>query len=50
MVDFDKRIKSITHDTLDEYEYAASVCALCRLFYMTRDKSSARLVLQNYLA
>ncbi len=49
MVDIDKRIKQTTREILDEYEYYASVCLLCRLYSILQDKNSARITIQNFL-
>ena len=49
MVNFDKKIKNSSLDEYDEFEYAASVCALCRSYLLISDKDNARIVLQNYL-
>ena len=50
MVDFDKRIKKITHDVLDQLEYGASVCVLCRSYWLVKDRNQARIIIQDYLA
>ena len=50
MVDFDKRIKNITHDIMDDFQYAGSVCVLCRAYYLVKDKNQARIIMQDYLA
>jgi hypothetical protein len=50
MVDFDKRIKNITKDIMDEFEHAGSVCVLCRAYYLVKDKNQARIIMQDYLA
>lgn len=35
---------------MDEYQYGASICVLCRSYWLVKDKNQARIIIQDYLA